>query len=86
EAELERKVQERERRKIAIEADAPTPEPAREPVMREHPVIDRPAPDAEWKPLTDPRIAIDVVRGPRRLLLVSTILGGVVAALYALSL
>ncbi len=54
--------------------------------MREHPVADRPAPDAEWKPLIDPRIAIDVVRGSRRLLLVSTILGGVVAALYALSL
>ncbi len=86
EAELERKVQERERRKIAIEADAPPPEPAREPVMREHPVADRPASDAEWKPLIDPRIAIDVVRGSRRLLLVSTILGGVVAALYALSL
>lgn len=86
EAELERKVQERERRKIAIEADAPPPGPAREPVMREHPVADRPASDAEWKPLIDPRIAIDVVRGSRRLLLVSTILGGVVAALYALSL
>ncbi|MFQ0815641.1 chain-length determining protein [Brucella anthropi] len=82
EAELERKVQERARRKAM--ADMPVPAP--EPIGREHPVIDRPAADAEWKPLIDPRIALDVLRGSRRLLLVSTILGGVVAALYALSL
>ena len=86
EAELERKVQERERRKVAVEAAAPTLEPMPEPVQPERPVIDGAGPDAEWKPLIDPRIAIDVVRGSRRLLLVSTLLGGVVAALYALSL
>ncbi|MCH4543080.1 GNVR domain-containing protein [Ochrobactrum sp. A-1] len=90
EAELERKVQERERRKAVVETPAPTPESAREPVQtpvpRERPVIDRPVPDAAWKPLIDPRIAIDVLRGSRRLLLVSTLLGGVIAAFYALSL
>lgn len=88
EAELERKVQERERRKVTIETSAPSSEPTDEPVQHEQPrpVVDRPAPDAEWKPLIDPRIAINVVRGSRKLLLVSTILGGVIAALYALSL
>lgn len=90
EAELERKVQERERRKVTVETPVPTPEPTRapapEPIKRQRPVIDGPAPDAEWKPLIDPRIAIDVLRGSRKLLLVSTLLGGVVAALYALSL
>ncbi|MGH6772416.1 GumC family protein [Brucella tritici] len=86
EAELERKVQERERRKIIAETPAPPPEPVRELVERERSVADRPVPDAEWKPLIDPRMAIDVLRGSRRLLLVSTLLGGVVAALYALSL
>ncbi|KAB2758510.1 GumC family protein [Brucella anthropi] len=90
EAELERKVQERERRKVTVETPVPTPEPTRAPapesIERQRPVIDRPAPDAEWKPLIDPRIAIDVLRGSRKLLLVSTLLGGVVAALYALSL
>ncbi len=86
EAELERKVQERERRKIIVETPAPPPEPVRELVERERSVADRPVPDAEWKPLIDPRMAIDVLRGSRRLLLVSTLLGGVVAALYALSL
>ncbi|ATC55553.1 chain-length determining protein, partial [Brucella abortus] len=44
------------------------------------------AQDAEWKPLIDPRIAIDVIRGSRRLLLATTIFGGIVATLYALSL
>ncbi|WP_070329599.1 GumC family protein [Brucella sp. CMUL 010] len=44
------------------------------------------AQDAEWKPLIDPRIAIDVIRGSRRLLLPTTIFGGIVATLYALSL
>lgn len=82
EAELERKVQESERRKITVE----TPAPAPEPVQHERRVIDRPASDAEWKPLIDPRMAIDVLRGSRRLLLASTILGGVIAALYAVSL
>ncbi|WP_176037904.1 GNVR domain-containing protein [Brucella tritici] len=88
EAELERKVQERERRKVTIETSAPPSEPTDEPVQHEQPrpVVDRPVPDAEWKPLIDPRIAIDVLRGSRRLLLVSTILGGVIAAFYALSL
>ncbi|MEJ5021332.1 GumC family protein [Ochrobactrum vermis] len=88
EAELERKVQERERRKVTIETSAPPPDPIDEPAQREQPrpVVDRPASGAEWKPLIDPRIAIDVVRGSRKLLLVSTLLGGVIAALYALSL
>ncbi|MHC5234098.1 GumC family protein [Brucella sp. LJL56] len=88
EEELERKVQERERRKVTIETSVPLSEPTDEPVQHEQPrpIVDRPAPDAEWKPLIDPRIAINVVRGSRKLLLVSTILGGVIAALYALSL
>ena len=86
EAELERKVQERERRKIIAETPAPPPEPVRELVERERSVADRPVPDAEWKPLIDPRMAIDVLRGSRKLLLASTILGGVIAAFYALSL
>ncbi len=86
EAELERKVEERERRKAIIETAAPASEQPRELIEHERPVIDRPAPDAEWKPLIDPRMAIDVLRGSRKLLLVSTLLGGVVATLYALSL
>lgn len=36
--------------------------------------------------MIDPRIAIDVIRGSRRLLLATTIFGGIVATLYALSL
>ncbi|MBR7653889.1 GumC family protein [Brucella oryzae] len=87
EAELERKVQERERHKAMADTPLPASKPTDEPIRHEPAsVIKRPMADSEWKPLIDPRIAIDVVRGSRRFLLVSTILGGVIAALYALSL
>ncbi len=41
---------------------------------------------SEWSPLIDPRITADVIRGSKRLLLATTIIGGAVATLYALSL
>ena len=87
EAELERKVHERERRKAAIEPQIAPFKPTDEPIRQEPaPLIEPQTTENEWKPLIDPRIAIDIVWGSRRLLLISTILGGVVAALYALSL
>lgn len=41
---------------------------------------------SEWKPLIDPYVVFDVVRGSRKLLIATTLLGGIAAVLYALSL
>jgi len=42
--------------------------------------------DTEWKPLIDPRIAIEVVKGSRKLLIATTLIGGIAAALYAMTI
>lgn len=86
-AELERKIEEHAQQKAEVEAE---PEASREEDASRREVVrsvtyDRIA-ETEWKPLIDPRIAVDIVRGSRKLLLVTTLLGGVVAVLYALSL
>ncbi|MBC2887497.1 GumC family protein [Ochrobactrum sp. CM-21-5] len=80
EAELERKVQERESRRIAQSASRPI----NEAIERDEPTASIKS-DNEWKPLIDPRIAIDVVKGSRKLLLATTLIGGAIATLYALS-
>jgi uncharacterized protein involved in exopolysaccharide biosynthesis len=46
----------------------------------------RDGPDTEWKPLIDPRIVIEVVKGSRKLLIATTLIGGIAAALYAMTI
>lgn len=86
--ELERKIAEREARENAPKDALPQPsEPVQEAAAGETaPPARRDAPDNEWKPLIDPRVAIEVVKGSRRLLLATTLLGGIVATLYALTI
>ncbi len=86
--ELERKIAERETRENAPKDALPQPsEPVQEAAAGETaPPARRDAPDSEWKPLIDPRVAIEVVKGSRRLLLATTLLGGIVATLYALTI
>jgi uncharacterized protein involved in exopolysaccharide biosynthesis len=87
-AELERKIAEREAREKAPKYALPEPsEPEQEAAAGETALpARRDAPDNEWKPLIDPRVAIEVVKGSRRLLLATTLLGGIVATLYALTI
>lgn len=87
-AELERKIAEREARENAPKDALPQPsEPVQEAAAGETALpARRDAPDNEWKPLIDPRVAIEVVKGSRRLLLATTLLGGIVATLYALTI
>ncbi len=86
--ELERKIAEREARENAPKDALPQPsQPVQEAAAGETaPPARRDAPDNEWKPLIDPRVAIEVVKGSRRLLLATTLLGGIVATLYALTI
>ncbi|HWT64080.1 MAG TPA: GumC family protein [Ochrobactrum sp.] len=46
----------------------------------------RDGPDTEWKPLIDPRIVIEVVKGSHKLLIATTLIGGIAAALYAMTI
>ncbi|ANG97061.1 chain-length determining protein [Brucella pseudogrignonensis] len=87
-AELERKIAEREAREKSPKDALPQPsEPVQEAAAGETALpARRDAPDNEWKPLIDPRVAIEVVKGSRRLLLATTLLGGIVATLYALTI
>jgi uncharacterized protein involved in exopolysaccharide biosynthesis len=87
-AELERKIAEREaREKSPKDALSQPSEPVQEAAAGETALpARRDAPDNEWKPLIDPRVAIEVVKGSRRLLLATTLLGGIVATLYALTI
>jgi len=86
--ELERKIAEREAREKSPKDALPQPsEPVQEAAAGETALpARRDAPDNEWKPLIDPRVAIEVVKGSRRLLLATTLLGGIVATLYALTI
>lgn len=84
-AELERKIAERESNRADLAAEEVKPEP--KIIMTDAPpVVQSEVPDNEWKPLIDPRVAIEVVKGSRRLLLATTLLGGLVATLYALTI
>ncbi|MFD2650970.1 GumC family protein [Brucella rhizosphaerae] len=58
----------------AIVADNTWPAPQRE------------SSGTEWKPLVDPRVAIEIVRGSRKLLIATTLIGGIAAALYAMTI
>lgn len=97
-AELERKIAEREQginssTDEAVPVSAPQPK-ASEPKVPEPKVIvaddawptKRDAPGTEWKPLIDPRIAIEIVKGSRKLLIATTLIGGIAAALYAMTI
>ncbi|MDT6941225.1 GumC family protein [Brucella pseudogrignonensis] len=84
-AELERKIAEREKAsKVKAEAADSVEPPVS--VFEEKLPVRQAAPDNEWRPLIDPRVAIELVRGSRRLLLATTLLGGLVATLYALTI
>lgn len=84
-AELERKIAERENglKDQAIEKAKPEPNPIATIATQ---AIQHEVRDTEWKPLVDPRVAIEIVKGSRRLLLATTLLGGLVATLYALTI
>jgi len=86
--ELERKIAEREAREKSPKDALPEPsEPEQEAAAGETALpARRYTPDNEWKPLIDPRVAIEVMKGSRRLLLATTLLGGIVATLYALTI
>ncbi|PWL17346.1 chain-length determining protein [Falsochrobactrum shanghaiense] len=92
--ELERKLEEqehahwrqnRDERRFEEEDVAPQPEVARNrhvsPASVTHPDTQN-----EWKPLIDPRVVVDVLKGSRRLLIATTLLGGIAAAAYAMTL
>lgn len=87
-AELERKIAEREEHEKTPKGALPeTATPESEAPARKNTLPARhDTPDNEWKPLIDPRVAIEVVKGSRRLLLATTLLGGMVATLYALTI
>ncbi|MCX2698769.1 MULTISPECIES: GumC family protein [Ochrobactrum] len=84
-AELERKIAERENglKDQAVEKAKPEPNPIATIATQ---AIQHEVRDTEWKPLVDPRVAIEIVKGSRRLLLATTLLGGLVATLYALTI
>ncbi|MDH7788281.1 uncharacterized protein involved in exopolysaccharide biosynthesis [Ochrobactrum sp. 19YEA23] len=96
ETELDRKIVARERRRQELVEDQPSPQPLPEetqltpetPVSTDRaaksPDKDR-ADDNSWRPLIDPYAAIDVIKGSRKLLLVTTVLGGIAGVLIALS-
>lgn len=88
-AELERKIAEREQASKAALTAPLAPETKPQPdvsVIEEKLPEPKAADETEWKPLIDPRVVIEVVKGSRRLLLATTLLGGIVAALYALTI
>ena len=58
----------------AIVADNTWPAPQRE------------SSGTEWKPLIDPRVASEIVRGSRKLLIATTLIGGIAATLYAMTI
>lgn len=74
--ELDRAIEERAKEKAQPDTQDRLPAAVPEGALR----------DTGWKPLVDPRIAFDIVRGSRKFLFATTLLGGVVGALYALSL
>ncbi len=96
ETELDRKLVARERRRQELVEDQPSPQPMPEtaqPLAEAPASTDRAAktPDKDraddnsWRPLIDPYAAIDVIKGSRKLLLVTTVLGGIAGVLIALS-
>ena len=96
ETELDRKLVERQRRKrVARESEPPLADETNhhEPGAATPPATTQPAPQAGngdsgdgWRPLIDPYAAIDVIKGSRKLLLVTTVLGGIAGVLIALSM
>ncbi|MCK4206772.1 GumC family protein [Brucella pituitosa] len=87
-AELERKIAEREQ-SASSSKDEVAKVSASEPkaiVTDDTWPAKRDASNTEWKPLIDPRIAIEVVKGSRKLLIATTLIGGIAAALYAMTI
>ncbi|MGC0055273.1 GumC family protein [Brucella pituitosa] len=87
-AELERKIAEREQ-SVSSSTDEVAKVSASEPkaiVTDDTWPAKRDASNTEWKPLIDPRIAIEVVKGSRKLLIATTLIGGIAAALYAMTI
>ncbi|MDH7791059.1 GumC family protein [Ochrobactrum sp. AN78] len=87
-AELERKIAEREHSANSSKdevAKVSTSEP-KAIVTDDTWPAKREASNTEWKPLIDPRIAIEVVKGSRKLLIATTLIGGIAAALYAMTI
>lgn len=87
-AELERKIAEREQ-SASLSKDEVAKVSASEPkaiVTDDTWPAKRDASNTEWKPLIDPRIAIEVVKGSRKLLIATTLIGGIAAALYAMTI
>lgn len=87
-AELERKIAEREQ-SASSSKDEVAKVSASEPkaiVTDDTWPAKREASNTEWKPLIDPRIAIEVVKGSRKLLIATTLIGGIAAALYAMTI
>ncbi|OYR15855.1 GumC family protein [Brucella thiophenivorans] len=84
-AELERKIAERENAKKNQTVDEIAQEPA-VIATQTPPPVRREVTDNEWKPLIDPRVVIEVVNGSRRLLIATTLIGGIAAALYAMTI
>jgi len=87
-AELERKIAEREHSANSSKdevAKVSTSEPKAIVTDDTWPAR-REASNTEWKPLIDPRIAIEVVKGSRKLLIATTLIGGIAAALYAMTI
>ncbi|MBD7989817.1 GumC family protein [Ochrobactrum quorumnocens] len=87
-AELERKIAEREHSANSSKdevAKVSTSEP-KAIVTDDTWPAKREALNTEWKPLIDPRIAIEVVKGSRKLLIATTLIGGIAAALYAMTI
>lgn len=87
-AELERKIAEREQ-SASLSKDEVAKVSASEPkaiVTDDIWPAKRDASNTEWKPLIDPRIAIEVVKGSRKLLIATTLIGGIAAALYAMTI
>ncbi|MFD1200219.1 GumC family protein [Brucella gallinifaecis] len=84
-AELERKIAEHENASKAEQSAARAITPQASAAEEKLPLqqID---PESEWKPLIDPRAAFEVVRGARKLLIATTLLGGIIATLYALTI
>ncbi len=95
ETELDRKLVARERRKqLPCESEPPLSDETshRDPEPPIPPAAAKPARQAGkgdtgdgWRPLIDPYAAIDVIKGSRKLLLVTTVLGGIAGVLIALS-
>lgn len=87
-AELERKIAEREQ-SVSSSTDEVAKVSASEPkaiITDDTWPAKRDASNTEWKPLIDPRIAIEVIKGSRKLLIATTLIGGIAAALYAMTI